>query len=255
MLREYLFLQDLLGLWTITGVLLAAFLLPIGFAIESKFERFPGWTLSMIMVLLMILFLLWVFFSTKNMIPSRFAPWSLSRQTVWLDKCCIDQSTPERINAGVCSFQRFLGKCNGMVAFVSANYFSRIWCVYELASFCKILERLERERDTHKHKVRERHLLLFSLEWPSSMNLFKSSEISEEESLYFRHFRCRDASCFKPADRGKVLEEIRREWGSEQEFDEFVRTKLPIVFAESKQKYSEQLKSVANRSLEQLFGA
>jgi len=245
MLREYLCLQDLLGIWVLTFVFLSGFFLPIGYAIESQFKHFPGWTLSVVLLIVMFLFLLWVFLSTKNIIPSSFAPWSLSRQTVWLDKCCIDQSTPETIRAGAYAFKRFLNNCDGMVAFVSASYFSRIWCVYELASFCKILE-----MDTE----RERYLLLFSLEWPSSINLL-SSKISEEEASYFKQFSCRDAECFKPADRGWVLGEIRREWGSEQAFDKFVRTELPLLFAESKQKYSEQLKTVANRSLEQLFGA
>merc|ERR1719320_1302544 len=95
------------------------------------------------------------------MIPSKLAPWSFSRQTVWLDKCCIDQSTPDTINAGAYSFKRFLNNCDGMVAFVSKTYFSRIWCVYELASFCKILERDRNE------KTNKKHLLLFSLEWPN----------------------------------------------------------------------------------------
>ena len=86
------------------------------------------------------------------------------------------------------------------------------------------------------------------------MYLFKSSKVSEEELLYFKNFRCRDASCFKPADRGKVLGQIRREWGSELAFDEYVRHKLPAIFAQSKQIYSDQLMTVAYSSSEQLFG-
>merc|ERR1719193_646470 len=124
----------------------------------------------MMLLIVMFLFLLWVFCSILNVIPSRLAPWALSRQTVWLDKCCIDQSSPEMIKAGVYSFDKFLGNCDGMVAFVSPTYFSRIWCVFELASFCKI-------REEHP----ERELLLFSLEWPSSINPYRSSEVTEKE--------------------------------------------------------------------------
>lgn len=51
-----------------------------------------------------------------------------------------------------------------------------------------------------------------------------------------------------------MLEEIRDEWGSEEAFEEFVRIKLPSLFAESKKKYNGQLKLVASSSLEQLFG-
>jgi len=82
MLREYLCLQGLLGLWMIAIVILSAFLLPVGFAIESHFNYFPGWILSMVLLLVMILFLFWVFISIKNIIPSKFAPWSISSQTV-----------------------------------------------------------------------------------------------------------------------------------------------------------------------------
>jgi len=244
MLRKYLFIHDLVGIWVIIFLFLAAFSLPIGYAIHSEFQRFPGWTLSIVIITIMFLFLLWVFLSVNDIIASTFAPWSFSRQTVWLDKCCIDQSTPETIKAGTNSFHQFLSKCDGMVAFVSNTYFSRIWCVYELASFCKILE-----------KQNGRRLLLFSLDWPSSIFQFESSEVSEEEASYFKHFRCRKAECFIPADRGWVLGEIRREWGSEQAFDNYVITKLPLIFAESKQMYGEQLKTVASRSLELLFGA
>jgi len=244
MLREYLCIHGLLGLWPVTFVVLSAFLLPVGFAIESQFNRFPGWILSMSLLLVMFLFLLWVFLSAKNIIPSKFAPWSLSRQTVWLDKCCIDQSSPETISAGTHSFKRFLSKCEGMVAFISPVYFTRIWCVYELASFCKIIQSDPQKR-----------LLLFSLEWPNSFNPFKSSNVCEEDLLcYFKDFRCCDASCTKPADKGYVLGEIRNEWGSEEAFEEFVRIKLPSIFAESNHKYRGQLKLVASRSLEQLFG-
>jgi len=82
MLREYLCLQGLLGLWMIAIVVLSAFLLPVGFAIESHFNYFPGWILSMVLLLVMILFLFWVFISIKNIIPSKFAPWSMSSETV-----------------------------------------------------------------------------------------------------------------------------------------------------------------------------
>jgi len=82
MLREYLCLQGLVGLWMIASVVLSAFLLPVGFAIESQFNHFPGWILSIVLLLVLILFLLWVFLSIKNIIPSKFAPWSMSSETV-----------------------------------------------------------------------------------------------------------------------------------------------------------------------------
>jgi len=244
MLREYLCLQNLIGVLVVTLVLLAAYILPIGFALNSVVRSVPVWIPSMVIILVLVALLMWTFFSTKELIPSRFAPWAFSRQTVWLDKCCINQDSTETIKAGVDAFDRFIKHCDGMVAFVSQSYFSRIWCVYELATFCKINE----DYMTGK-------LLLYSLEWRSSLNPFRSAEMTEGEKSYFSDFSCRNARCYKPADRGFVLEEIRRHWGSEEIFDDFVRNELPVVFAESKRNYSRQLMRVANRSLELLFGA
>jgi len=170
MLREHLYLQDLIGLQVITLLLLAVCITPVGFSLTSRWRSFPGWLPSLTFILILVLLLLWTFLSTVNLIPSKFSPWALSQQTVWLDKCCIDQSSPERIKAGVESFDRFLGNCDGMVAFVSSNYFKRVWCVKELATFCKLCK-----------NNTGRKLLLFSLEWPSSLSPFRSSEVTEEE--------------------------------------------------------------------------
>ena len=115
----------------------------------------------------------WVVLSVASVVPSRHAPWASSGTLLWIDKCCINQETPETIKAartsvcsatyiyllssdlllttcylltthllmtycspllkaGVDGFGRFLDCSDGMIAFVSMNYFSRIWCVYEL---------------------------------------------------------------------------------------------------------------------------
>mmetsp|Transcript_22332 Transcript_22332/g.53511 ORF Transcript_22332/g.53511 Transcript_22332/m.53511 type:complete len:231 (+) Transcript_22332:724-1416(+) len=70
--------------------------------------------------------------------PCAWRPWAWSPRTIWLDKCCIKQSPPEMVLAGVASFGIFLADCDNMVAFISPTYFSRLWCVYELATFCRM---------------------------------------------------------------------------------------------------------------------
>ena len=60
--------------------------------------------------------------------------------------------------------------------------------------------------------------------------------------------------CFKPADKATVLAAIRDEWGSEENFDNFVQDELPRILEASKQRYSRQLLMVAMRSLEHLLG-
>ena len=72
-------------------------------------------------------------------------------------------------------------------------------------------------------------LLLLSLDWPSSLNPMKRTRLSEHEMALITNFSCRDADCFMPRDRATVLEAIREKFGSEDAFDQFVRTHLPAV--------------------------
>ena len=115
-------------------------------------------------------------------------------------------------------------------------------CVYELASFFYV----NRETD--------RRLTLFSLKWPSLANPFKSRKLSEEEEQWFTKFSCRDAQCYKPSDRALLLHKIRTEWGSEENFDTFVRTRLLQVMAESKERYQGQLWRVIGQSISLVLG-
>ena len=147
------------------------------------------------------------------------------------------------IAAGVSSFGAFLAKCDNMVAFASPTYFSRLWCVYELATFCRM----------HKDHLDER-LLLLSPTWPSVFNPFKSARLTEEELAPFTGFTLAEVQCAMPRDRAIVLEQIRREWGSEAAFETFVRTQLPELLASSKRRYSKQMARVAGRAFEMAFG-
>ena len=147
------------------------------------------------------------------------------------------------IAAGVSSFGAFLAKCDNMVAFASPTYFSRLWCVYELATFCNM----------HKGHLDER-LLLLSPTWPSVFNPFKSAQLTEEELKPLTHFTLAEVQCAMPRDRAIVLEQIRREWGSEVAFETFVRTQLPGLLASSKRRYSRQMARVAGRAFEMAFG-
>jgi hypothetical protein len=124
--------------------------------------------------------------------------------------------------------------------------FGRLWCVYELATFCR----------DHPKELDHR-LLLFSLEWESSLASGAGrlkSEITEEEQAWFRGFRCYAVQCAKPADRAFVLGEIRRNWGAEANFDRFVRTVLPLVLARSKERYTRQTRRIMSEALSMLFG-
>ena len=105
----------------------------------------------------------------------------------------------------------------------------------------------------HKDHLSSR-LLLLSPTWPSVFSPFKSGLLSEKELAPLTGFRLADVQCAMPRDRAIVLGSIRREWGSEAAFEDFVRTQLPQVLATSKQRYSRQMASVAGRAFGMAFG-
>jgi len=137
----------------------------------------------------------------------------------------------------------FVLRSERMVAFIGPAYCTRLWCVYELATFSKY----------HKHELPQR-LLLLSISWASVFSLFKDPELTAEERSAFCKFHCRDARCFKPSDRAYVLKAIRDEWGSEEVFDQYVQTELPKIFAASKRAYSQLLWLTLLSNLEHMFG-
>ena len=98
-----------------------------------------------------------------------------------------------------------------------------------------------------------RRIMILSLDWPGSLSCRKTSELDEVE-LQLKDFSCRTADCFKPADRATILAAIRDEWGSENEFDTFVRTELVRILENSKKAYKTKMVRTAYRSFELAFG-
>ena len=138
----------------------------------------------------------------------------------------------------------------------------------------------------HKSDAPSGKLLLLSLDWPSSFWPFKRTGLTEKEEEWITNFSCRDARCFKPADRAAVLEAIRERFGSEELFDEarparvqlkssptllsspnstrlssllyraqFVHTHLLTVLERSKRQYARQLWGVAGESFGLVFAS
>ena len=127
MLRGFLCLDALLAQITVATLLLSAFLLPFGTGICVWAPWFPWWGPSLLPLALLAFVLLWAALSCAGAVKRTWRPWAISPRTIWLDKCCIDQSRPETIAAGTSSFGAFLTKCENMVAFASPTYFSRLW--------------------------------------------------------------------------------------------------------------------------------
>jgi hypothetical protein len=191
----------------------------------------------------------------------------LGRAIATADKCCVDQNNLRGFLEG--GLRDVVLSSEKMVAFLGPNCAcawppilrkqkpmpdhyalsllcadcTRLWCIYELATFCKV----------HQEELSER-LLLLSIDWAPSHSLFKDPELTREEKEALRDFRCRDARCFKPADRAYVLEAIRSEWGTEEAFDKYVQTELPKILAASKRAYSQRFVRVLQSNLEHMFG-
>ena len=71
--------------------------------------------------------------------------WQRMRQLVglpprmcFLDKICIDQVDEVRKSAGIASLGAFLGSSTNFVVLFSPEYFTRLWCCYEVACFYQV---------------------------------------------------------------------------------------------------------------------
>ena len=275
MLREFLCLAPLLGQLIVTSFIMSVFLVPLGLAIAAYVPAFPPWLPCIIPLAALGAALLWIYASIHGCVPASYVPWALSGKTLWLDRCCVCQKSAETAAAGVRSFREVLLNCNCIVVFASAEYFRRLWCVYELAVFARTAirdtEKAQKDAIEHNQKnalqmpvpnveeVLSRRILILSLDWPGSLSCSKVAGLTDDEKRWLKEFSCRKAECFKPSDRATVLAAIRAEWGTKDEsgeavFDAFVQTKLVEIFAKSKQAYQKQLARTMYHSFELSFG-
>ena len=128
MLREFLCLQTLIGRLLVIAPMLALFLVPLGFGVNSVVPSWPWWSLGAVPIVAMLLALAWIGLSLHECISPNATPWALTPTRLWFDRCCLDPRTPQSIASGVAGFPRFLSKSDNMVAFVSPDYFRSLWC-------------------------------------------------------------------------------------------------------------------------------
>jgi hypothetical protein len=60
------------------------------------------------------------------------------RRTCFLDKCCIHQTDESKKARGIKQLGAFLRHSKSMVVLWQPEYFTRLWCVYELAAFMHV---------------------------------------------------------------------------------------------------------------------
>jgi len=243
LLRAFLFLDYMIATLLVSSLMIGLYVTSLGIGIATVAPSFPWWIFSAVVLGALSLAFGWISLSNFGILSSRFAPWAMSPTSLWLDKCCILQESPTTIQAGTKSFKRFLSQCSCMIAFASPTYFSRLWCVYELAVFCKM------------HEDAEERLFILSLDWQrNSFSCRDNSQLTEAEIDVFNNFSCMNVHCSKPADRAYVLNEIRKNWSSEIEFDTYVREVLPGVMTRSKKKFYDQTSTVMLHVFDLSFG-
>ena len=232
-LRLYLCLNQLLAALLSVSFVTALEVLPIGMALQSEFSV-PPYALSVAVLVLLAVALSWVALSWLEMIPEQLRPWAFSDTTIWLDKCCIDQSD---VQGSLNRLADDVLMCDRMIVLASEHYFKRLWCVYELATFLK-----------KHHGNLEEKLTILNLAW-SPFSPFKWGDLSEKEMSWISEFKCQEAVCRKPSDRALVLAWIRRLWGSEAIFESFVRAEFPKAFEAGKRKFKWAFYSEVRRVL------
>ena len=260
MLRGVLCLQPLLYSVLVIAPIVGLLLFPLGatyyFAIDEPASlsvsvspelrlEVPRFAIpSMLPFAWLLVTFVWVIASELGIVPIRYTPWRNLAQTIWLESACVDKSNAAALlQAG---YSEYMAKCDCMVAFVSPGYFRRLWCVYELATFCR------RYCDGPLRSYLEQDLMIMSGSW--SWNPCSRGFLTEEESKAIRSFRCRDARTLRPNDRAILLAYIRRDWGSEDAFDNFVRAELPLILADSKQRQSKRMSKLVNEHIDLAFG-
>ncbi len=249
MLRNHLFLMEYDSIVFIMGCVACTHALPMSFLLQSV----AGTGISFL-PLYIVLFSMG--FATIRahisglLVPSTWGPWPRELgddNSVWLDKVCIDQTNADTKQKGIANLAAYLLRCKTMTVMVGDSYFTRLWTTFELATYCRV---------HHDQGNLADRLSFLSLKWASTWNitwLFRPVTLDQSEWEQLATYSCLDADCYMPADRMVVLAFIRRTWGSEENFDNFVRTELPEILRKGKEEFMWRSLRTMNSVLELLF--
>ncbi len=247
MLRNHLFLMEYDSLIFILGFVACTQALPISFLLQNVASSGLSF-LPLYMVLFCMTFTTARAHLSGLIVPSTWGPWpkKLDQDSgAWLDKVCIDQTSAETKQKGIAKLAAYLVRCKTMTIMLGDTYFTRLWTTFELATYCKV----------HQENLADR-LQFISLRWATTWNfswLFLRVELDQREKDQLASYSCSDANCYMPEDRMVVLAYIRKIWGSEDKFDEFVRTNLPEVLRKGKDNFMWRTVKTMNSVLELLF--
>jgi len=131
--------------------------------------------------------------------------------TFWIDKCCIPQRHPLM---PIClqHLEDFVQRCDGMVVLLSWQYFERLWCVYEWASFLVY------------HRPENVQICVEAFLRPSSRALYVDA---------IKNFSVASAKCYHEADRTVLKTKVAQYYNSEEDFENFARSTAIALVARS----------------------
>jgi hypothetical protein len=247
MLRNHLFLMEYDSAILVLGLIGCLQALPISFLLQGLLNT--GLSFIPIYFVLFSMFFASVLAHLSGvLLPSTWGPWprDLDHDNgIWLDKVCIDQTSKETKQAGIANLGTYLVRCKTMTVVLGDTYLTRLWTTFELATYCKV----------HQGQLQDR-LFFLSLKWATTWNfmwLFCRVELDKDEIRQLSEYSCLDAQCQLPADRVVVLASIRQNWGTEENFDMFVRTELPAVLLKGKEDFMRRSVCIMYTVFELLF--
>ena len=133
-----------------------------------------------------------------------FSTSKLHRRPVelWLDKACIDQS---RISDSLACLPVYLAGCTRLLVVAGPTYVSRLWCAMEIFTFLIM--------GGHASRI----VLL-----PIAKDDESAAPTPSEAMGFFSNFDVRNAYCFQPEDRQRLLGVIEAGYGGYDGFNQQV---------------------------------
>lgn len=119
----------------------------------------------------------------------------------WIDKCCIPQRHALMPKC-VALLEEFIQRCNGMIVLCTWQYFTRLWCIYEWASFLVY------------HDPRDVHLAVEAFLRPASRGLFLQA---------VEKISAKNCECLYEEDREPLLRKVAEYYVSEAAFEQFAK--------------------------------
>eukprot|EP00931_Biecheleriopsis_adriatica_P040261 TRINITY_DN23061_c0_g1_i2.p1 TRINITY_DN23061_c0_g1~~TRINITY_DN23061_c0_g1_i2.p1 ORF type:complete len:676 (+),score=151.05 TRINITY_DN23061_c0_g1_i2:46-2073(+) len=130
--------------------------------------------------------------------------------TFWVDKCCIPQHHT-LMPTCVSLIEEFLHRCDGMVVLLTWQYFEKLWCMYEWASFLVY------------HEPQDIHICADAFYRPATVSLYIES---------IKSFAVNSAKCEDERDRRMLQNKVNQYYTSIEDFELFARcTAIALVAA------------------------